>query len=252
MRSIRLTQLQEERDFLLSSLSDLEHEFSAGDVDEADYFSLRDSYTARAAALIREIAANDAQRETIRLGWKPFAWGALVVVIALAAGLMIARTSGERLAGQGMNGPIEDGTVSSLLVQARSQGMSNIPTGLDLYSRVLAIEPENIEALTYFGWLTVLSSSQEADTSVASDRLQNGLVLLRQATIIDTSYPDAHCFLSIAFFRFLNDAQAAQPEILACREANPPAAVVSMVASLSDQIDAALNKSSTSSPSSGL
>jgi hypothetical protein len=248
VRENRLAQLEEERDFLLSSLSDLEHEFSAGDVDEADYFSLRDSYTARAATLIREIAADDAQRETVRLGWKPFAWGALVVVIALAAGLTIARTTGERLAGQGMNGPIEDGSVSSLLVQARSQGMSNIPTGLDLYSRVLAIEPENIEALTYFGWLTVLSSSQEADTAVAVDRLQNGLLLLRQATIIDDGYPDAHCFLGITFFRFLDDAQAAQPEMRSCLEANPPAAVASMVAGLSDQIDAAVTESSTPSP----
>ncbi|MBJ7425327.1 MAG: hypothetical protein JHD22_00165, partial [Ilumatobacteraceae bacterium] len=42
---------------MLSSLSDLEHEFSAGDIDEGDYLSLRDSYTARAAALIREITA---------------------------------------------------------------------------------------------------------------------------------------------------------------------------------------------------
>ena len=244
----RLAQLEEERDFLLSSLSDLEHEFSAGDIDEGDYFSLRDSYTARAAALIRDIAAAGAPQLPARMSWKPFAWGFLVVIIALAAGVTIARTTGERLAGQGMNGPIEDGSVSSLLVQARSQGMSNVSTGLDLYSRVLAIEPENIEALTYFGWLTVLSSTQEDDTAVAVDRLQNGLLLLRQATIIDDDYPDAHCFLGITFFRFLDDAQAAQPEMRACLEANPPAAVASMVAGLSDQIDAAVTESSTPSP----
>ena len=248
MRENRLARLEEERDFLLSSLSDLEHEFSAGDIDEGDYFSLRDSYTARAATLIRDITATGAPQATARMSWKPFAWGLLVVIVALAAGVTIARTTGERLAGQGMNGPIEDGSVSSLLVQARSQGMSNISTGLDLYSRVLAIEPENIEALTYFGWLTVLSSSQEDDAAVAVDRLQNGLLLLRQATIIDDGYADAHCFLGITFFRFLDDAQAAQPEMRSCLEANPPAAVASMVTGLSDQIDAAVTESSTLSP----
>ena len=74
MRENRLAQLEEERDFLLSSLSDLEHEFSAGDIDEGDYFSLRDSYTARAAVLIRDIAAIGAPQATARMSWKPFAW----------------------------------------------------------------------------------------------------------------------------------------------------------------------------------
>jgi hypothetical protein len=93
-----------------------------------------------------------------------------------------------------------------------------------------------------------LSSSQEDDAAVAVDRLQNGLLLLRQATIIDDGYADAHCFLGITFFRFLDDAQAAQPEMRSCLEANPPAAVASMVTGLSDQIDAAVTESSTLSP----
>lgn len=43
----------EEREFLLRSLRDLDAEFAAGDIDEADYHTLRDDYTARAAALLR-------------------------------------------------------------------------------------------------------------------------------------------------------------------------------------------------------
>ena len=51
----RLAELEEERRYLLRSLKDLERERDAGDVDEADYLTLRDGYTVRAAAVLRQI-----------------------------------------------------------------------------------------------------------------------------------------------------------------------------------------------------
>jgi hypothetical protein len=47
--------LEEERDFCLRSLQDLEAEHSAGDLDDADYRTLRESYVARAAAALRQL-----------------------------------------------------------------------------------------------------------------------------------------------------------------------------------------------------
>lgn len=243
----RRLQLQEEQQFLLRSLGDLERELSAGDVETDDYEVLKDSYTARAAVIIRELATESDPQPPRRIGWRPLAWSALVLALAVTAGIVVARNTGERLPGQGMNGPIEDGSVSSILVQARAMGMSDIPGVLDLYSRVLAIEPDNVEALTYFGWFTVLSSTQESEASIGAERLQNGLVLLRQATITDATYPDAHCFLGIAFFRFLDDAEAAKPAMTTCLESNPPAEVASLVQGLVGQIDEALTVSSTTS-----
>ena len=244
----RRDQLREEREFLLTSLADLEREFAAGDVADDDYVSLKDSYTARAAIIIRELS--DIEQRIVRkpIGWRPFAWSALVVLLAITAGVVVARNTGERLPGQGMTGAIDDGSVSSLLVQARSMGMTDIPGVLDLYSRVLTVEPDNIEALTYFGWFTVLSSTQEADAASAATRLQNGMLLLRQATIADETYPDAHCFLGIAFFRFIDDAASAQPEMDACLAENPPAEVASMVQGLVTQINDAVTSSTTSIP----
>ncbi len=52
-----MTGLEEERDFLLKSLEDLEAERAAGDISEADYVSLRDDYTARAAEVLRALDA---------------------------------------------------------------------------------------------------------------------------------------------------------------------------------------------------
>ena len=52
--------LEEQRDFLLRSLDDLEREHDAGDIDETDYLALRDDYTVRAAAVLRSLEAHAA------------------------------------------------------------------------------------------------------------------------------------------------------------------------------------------------
>jgi hypothetical protein len=50
-----LESLQEERAFLLRSLADLDAEYEAGDIDDDDYRSLTDDYTARTAAVLRAL-----------------------------------------------------------------------------------------------------------------------------------------------------------------------------------------------------
>jgi hypothetical protein len=50
-----LESLQEERAFLLRSLADLDAEYEAGDIDDDDYRSLTDGYTARTAAVLRAL-----------------------------------------------------------------------------------------------------------------------------------------------------------------------------------------------------
>ena len=62
MNPDRLAELEEERQFLLRSLTDLEREFHAGDVDQHDYDVLRDGYTARAANVLRSIDDGKAAR----------------------------------------------------------------------------------------------------------------------------------------------------------------------------------------------
>jgi hypothetical protein len=51
--------LEEEREFFLRSLRDLEAERAAGDIDEHDYAALRDDYTVRAAQVLRRLAFLD-------------------------------------------------------------------------------------------------------------------------------------------------------------------------------------------------
>ena len=67
----RLAELEDERRFLLRSLRDLDAELAAGDVDAADYETLRDGYTKRAADVLREIEEGKAALPPRR----PARWG---------------------------------------------------------------------------------------------------------------------------------------------------------------------------------
>jgi len=229
--------LEIERDFLLDSLRDLEAELAAGDINVEDYATLKDSYTARTADVLRQLNSQSPPAQAIRS--RGALWAVVIVVLAMVSSVLVTRGSDDRLPGQTMTGGIGDGSVSSLLVQARSLGMSDVARVLDIYAEVLGVEPDNVEALTYFGWFSVLSAIQSDTPEATAKRLESGLLLLRQATITDPTYADAHCFLGIVFYRFLDDAEAAQPEIDLCLASNPPAEVYSLVENLATEIASA-------------
>ena len=97
-----LVALEEQRDFLLRSLDDLDREYAAGDVDEVDYEALKDDYTARAAAVHRAIESGKAN--FAKRGRRPsISRGALVVaavaVFSVVAGVVIATSYGTRTSG---------------------------------------------------------------------------------------------------------------------------------------------------------
>ena len=97
-----LAALEEERDFLLDSLADLEHEHDAGDVDDTDYESLKDAYTSRAADVLRAIAD---RHELLDASKTPRSWArtlitlVIVGVLAVGAGWVVFRNAGTRAPG---------------------------------------------------------------------------------------------------------------------------------------------------------
>ena len=99
--------LLEERDFLLGSLDDLEAEYAAGDLDDADYESLKADYTTRAARVLRAIEAGSTRTdrgtdsEANRLMWL-----AGITVVATLAGILVAQFSGSRTLNDTITGEI--------------------------------------------------------------------------------------------------------------------------------------------------
>lgn len=244
-------ELEEERSFLLRSLDDLEREHAAGDVDDEDYVSLRDDYVARAAIVLREIESGIAQvppRPSRR--WGRILVGVVVVLaLGVVAGWLVSRWSGQRLPGQTMTGGGAGDSTSALLSQARSLGFSDPIQSIEVYTQVLQLDPDNVEALTYRAWLLGLSSSG-ASTDVQQLALEQVRADLARAIELDAQYPDAHCFFGILEFRYGGDAAVAKDQLELCQSFDPPAEVQGFVDAIIAEVDAALasGASSTTSP----
>jgi hypothetical protein len=82
-----LADLEEQRDFLLRSLADLEREHDAGDLTDDDHAALKDDYTARAAEVIRAIEAQEAAFAAAKRPSDPRRTLAWVVAVLVFAGL---------------------------------------------------------------------------------------------------------------------------------------------------------------------
>ena len=233
-----------QRKFLLQSLRDLDDEFKAGDLDLDDYNSLRSDYVARTAQVIKEIESPEptsSTSDTIQSAGRfrqTIITLLVVLIVATGAGWLVARQSGQRLSGQSLSGGIEDST-ASLLSRARATNFVDPQAAIELYSQVLGLDPDNVEALTYRAWLLALIArgagneiKQLAFLSASSD--------LQRAIKIDANYPDAHCFLGIIRFRLAGDAIGSREQLTICESQNPPAEVKSFVDSIIAEVDAAI------------
>ena len=231
--------LRDEQQFLLNSLRDLEKERAAGDIDDNDYATLRDGYVARAAAITREIAGAQAKTDDDSHSWvRRVLVAVCVVTVALGAGVLVAQSSGQRLPGESSSGGIEQST-ANVLATARQLNFSDPSKSIQLYTQVLKLEPDNVEALTYRSWLLALTA-RDAKATVKQLALATAVADLLRAQKADPEYPDAHCFLGIVYFRFLEQASLAKKQLDVCVAMNPPASVSSFVGAIVKEVDAAV------------
>ncbi len=182
--------LEEERDHLLGSLDDLEREHDAGDLDDVDYASLKDDYTTRAADVIRAL---DAHRELVREQrgrMRPrtvVAITAAVLLVAAGAGVLLARSSGQR--GEGtLTG--NDGSLREQLATCQTLSFKTPAKGIPCYQKILDTTPDNLDALTYQGW-----------AYIRADQVERGAKNLARAVQIDPDYPDARVFRAVVLAR---------------------------------------------------
>ena len=103
----------------------------------------------------------------------------MVAVVAVLAGVLVARSAGDRLAGDTLSGDIRSST-RTLLADA---GVASPDEAISLYSRVLEIQPSNVEALAYRGW----SHWRAGDEAPGRSDLD-------EAVAMDPTYPDVRVF----------------------------------------------------------
>jgi len=234
-----LAELEEERRFLLASIRDLEREHEAGDVDDADYQTLRDGYVARAAAVLREIedGRNRLPPPPARPWWRRAIVPAATVVVAAGLGVFVAQSAGQRLPGQTITGGQAANEVATLLAQARQElNAGDLPAAVESYRGVHDLEPENAEALTYSAWLVVLSGWQSGDQSA----VEQGIEALDVASAVDPTYADPICLGAVARGGMLEpaDTEGARVAAQACLDAGPPRDMVPIVEEMLAGLDA--------------
>jgi hypothetical protein len=224
--------LEEQRRFLLRSITDLDREHQYGDVDDHDYETLRDGYTARAANVLRAIEAGheEVARRQPRRPKVLAAWIVGTVAVASLAGWLVAHASGQRLPGQSITGGLPGDEIALKLAEARQFLGVDAQQAILRYQEVRELDPDNAEALTYMGWLIAQSGSSAA---------ASGAEFLRGANKIDPTYADPHCFLAITSADFLQppDIGTARSEAQACLDNNPPSQMLDMIRGFIDRLD---------------
>ena len=239
MTTEQVAGLEEQRDVLLKSLRDLEGERASGEIDDDDYATLKDDYTARAAAVLRAIeagrsssgprrpiptraAANRAGTEptgrrrpgTIDAGRRHRSLAitlGVALVIAALAGTSVALFAGGRDAGQPVTGSVP-GSSSDRVAEALSfETDGRAVDALKLYDEVLRDEPGNVEALAYRGWL--LKRAGLPDKALES---------LDRAVAADPTFPDAHFFRGMVLYQDKDDPAGAVTEFEAFLANDPP------------------------------
>jgi tetratricopeptide (TPR) repeat protein len=230
-----LAALEDQRDFLLRSLADLERERVVGDLDDRDYTTLRDDYTARAAEVLRAI---EERREAFASNRKPRRMGRLVVsgvaVVALAvcAGVWVAQSSGTRNAGAtitGNAGPAagggatadtatDTGTDGGGATVAQSPASACIPQittktldALKCFQKVLDKNPDDATALTYRGWALTLAAKAAGTSPQSAELVRVAETSLKKAVQVAPKLGDPRAFLAILYLNTqrCDDARAA-------------------------------------------
>lgn len=240
-----LAALEEERRFLLRSLQDLEREHEAGDVDDVDYRTLKDGYTVRAAAVLRQI--DDGRRALPAK--PPRRWGRLaivvtaVAVVAVGIGFALAQAWGERGTGQEITGATPGDDVRVQLASARAaMNRFDFARANELFFSVVEAERErgvdNPEALTYYGWTLALGSRNNPDAESAERQIEVALIALDTAIGMDPEYADPYCFIAIVEANFRDDPAAAVPFLDECESRNPPADIKTLLAEFGEEIRA--------------
>ena len=227
--------LTDERDFLLKSIADLDAERDAGDISEDDYRTLRDDYTARAAAVLRALdSAGASEAEAMEEAAPPRTRSrarlavASVAVVALSIGAAWALSSsmGERLPGDEATGSIVETPVDPLTRAQQLVSEGKVLDAVKLYDEILADEPTGRTkaiALAQRGWL--ISRAASADPALAD----KGLSQIDEAIAVDPNYADAYFFKGMLLSREKDDPVGAIVAFRRFLSMSPPPELASFV-----------------------
>ena len=99
--------LEEERDFLLRSLDDLDREHVSGELTDQEYETLRNDYTRRVAAVVRFLDDTEPRKVGAAISGRVWRWLAVILSVGVLSGFAVAQFSGLRAPGETISGEID-------------------------------------------------------------------------------------------------------------------------------------------------
>ena len=170
----RLAELEEQRDFLVRSLADLDSEFAAGGIDPDEYRALRDDYVSRTAEVLRSLVEDRQVSPPIEFDGRT-RWlitMLVVLIVASVAGVVLSQTFGQRRPQDGITGDI-DRSVRSQIFEARALfGAGDSDEALKVAGEILAEDPDHVDALL----LSAQINSQQGEVLLALQQVDQILV----------------------------------------------------------------------------
>lgn len=209
--------MDDEREFWLESLDDLDEELAAGDLAPGDHQVLSRSYTRQAADALRG-KPGEFEKSSGGGRGKLIAVVAGLVVVGVLAGVFLARAVGSRHSGDTITGNDAVSSVPSLLRDAEeSAAAGDLGEAIAIYDQALERSPTNPTALAYKGWFLALQGREAEAADVLAD-----------AVVATPDYPDARAFRAILLYR-TGDCSGAAAELAAFDTANPPEFISQLV-----------------------
>jgi tetratricopeptide (TPR) repeat protein len=163
-----------------------------------------------------------------------------LAVFALAAGVLVEHSSGQRLPGETSSGGNPNAREVAQLQQAQTDlGNGKYLEAVKIFDAVIRQDPRNAEALAYRGWVLRLTGDAAKDSSLIAE----GFKSIQAAETADPSYPDAHFFAGEILLRDAGNGAAAVAEFRQFLTDHPPAA---MVPEVRGELNAALAQAAAS------
>ena len=227
-RDQKLEDLEAERDFLLRSIEDLDAEYEAGDVPDDDYTHLHDRYTQRAAGVLRAIAGLDATAAQDATGGaasrqkrarsarpgrsvpvstlktrrrrKSLLFGGVALLLGALALALVLWNSSDQLPGNTITGGAtlpEGQQIDRFLSQAAQlEGQGDDAEALQVYDKVLSMQPKNADALSQAGWLEFTAGVDGPNAK----SLEDGEADENEAVSVEPGLEEARAYLGTMLF----------------------------------------------------
>ena len=277
----RRRQLEEERDFLMASLDDLELEHESGGIDDESYTELHDDYTARAAAVIRtlrdgvDVTPAPPPRSSSRTR-RRVVLVSLVLVFAIAAGTSLAYALGARLPGETSSGNSQAAPSTTNATQAALskriddlqtkvnaspddydlrlelarayEENSDLQNALEQSDAAITIDANRPEGHANAARLIYLASESAPAQEAKNKLVSQALAGLNQAIAVGPDYPDSYYFRAVLYSQSLRNYLGAQSDLQQYLVKSPNGTWAETARTLLAQVTKAVEPASTTVP----